>query len=122
MRKQVIKILNCILLITLLLSFTSKVNAGIIDTAENFISLGEGGSTFNTDVPTQGFMDIAGLLMGIGIFVAVAVGIILGIKFMLSTAEGKAEIKNLIAPFLIGTGIIVGALAIWKIAIEIMQF
>ena len=46
---------------------------------------------------------------------------ILGMKFMLSTAEGKAEIKQLLTPYIVGVVIVVGALLIWKLAINIFD-
>ena len=118
----------CIMLIVLIfiISFTNCIYAStnntITEIGNDWIKLGErNDAVFNQNTSVEGFLEIAGLLKGIGIFVAVGVGIILGIKFMLSTAEGKAEIKKLLTPYIVGIIIVVGALLIWKIAIGILD-
>ena len=40
---------------------------------------------------------------------------ILGIKFMIGSAEEKAQIKDALIPFVIGCIVIFGAFGIWKI-------
>lgn len=124
MNKKKVTIIFVILI--LIMSFTNCIYASsdktITEQGKEWIGIGERkGAIFNTTPATGRFQEIAGLLMGIGIFIAVGVGIILGMKFMLSTAEGKAEISKLLAPYVIGIIIIVGALTIWKIAIEILD-
>ena len=57
----------------------------------------------------------------IGVFVAVIVGGILGIKLMTSSAEGKAEAKTLLVPYVAGCIAVFGAFGIWKLAITILQ-
>lgn len=124
MKTKKVKIILIILI--LLISFTNCIYASsdktITQQGKDFLDSGKGGkAVFNTNPVTTGFQDIAGLLVGIGIFIAVAVGIILGMKFMFSTAEGKAEISKLLTPYIVGIVIVVGALTIWKAAIEILD-
>lgn len=117
---RVKKVLTIVLIIIFLLS-CNPVHA-IADQAEGFVELGESSEqVFETDVATDGFEDLAGLLLGIGIFVAVAVGIVLGIKFMFSAPEARAEVSKLMIPYVVGTVIVVGALTIWKVAIELLS-
>lgn len=118
---KVKKILTILLIIIFLLS-CNPVHA-ITEQAQDFVNLGEGAdTTFNTTPAKDGFEDLAGLLLGIGIFVAVAVGIVLGIKFMFSAPEARAEVSKLMVPYIVGTVIVVGALTIWKVAIELLSF
>ena len=49
---------------------------------------------------------------------SVIVGIALGIIYMMSSAVNKAEVKEKLIPFLIGSFVIFGAFGIWKIAIN----
>ena len=94
-------------------------NYSIVDTGKEWIKTGESeNDTFNPKTTNNNLQELSGLLMGIGIFIAVAVGIILGMKFMFSTAEGKAEVSKLLVPYIVGVVVVVGALAIWKLAIE----
>lgn len=121
------KVIVMIALLLLIVSISSNIYASdktIWEMGKEWLDTGKQNNStvsFNSDVPKQGFLDIAGILMGIGIFIAVGVGIILGIKFMFSTAEGKAEISKLLVPYLIGIAIVIGALTIWKIAINILD-
>ena len=61
------------------------------------------------------------ILMPLGVAITVIVGGILGIKFMIASAEDKAKIKELLVPYVIGCIVIYGALGIWKITIEVMD-
>lgn len=64
---------------------------------------------------------IYNLLFGIGVVLTVIVGGVLGIKFMIASAEEKAEVKKAMIPYVIGCAVIYGAFAIWKIAVNILQ-
>lgn len=61
------------------------------------------------------------IMLTIGIFVAVIIGGILGIKFMVSGLEEKAEVKKMLLIYLIGCIVIFGGFAIWKLVVDIMQ-
>lgn len=62
------------------------------------------------------------LLLGIGIIVAVIVGSILGIKYMVGSAEEKAEYKETLIVYLIGCIVVFGAFGIWKIVVNIFNW
>lgn len=68
-----------------------------------------------------GFNDLAGILWGSGIFIVLVCGVILGIKYMFSSVEEKASIKESIRPYIIGAAIILGALSIWKFLVEFLD-
>lgn len=60
------------------------------------------------------------LLLGIGIVVAVIVGTLLGIKYMIGSVEEKAEYKETLFAYLISCVVVFGAFGIWRIAILII--
>lgn len=60
-------------------------------------------------------------LMSLGSIIAVGIGGALGIKFMTSSAEDKAKVKESMIPYVIGCAVIFGALAIWKISMMIFS-
>lgn len=64
---------------------------------------------------------IYGILLAIGTVLTVIVGVILGIKFMVSSAEDKAHIKEMMIPYVIGCVIIFGAFGIWAFAVEVLN-
>lgn len=61
------------------------------------------------------------IMLTVGIFVAVIVGGILGIKFMVSGLEEKADIKKMLLIYLVGCIVVFGGFGIWKIIVDIMQ-
>ena len=61
------------------------------------------------------------LLMAIGIVVMILVGTIIGIQFMVASAEDKAKLKETLIPYVIGCAVIFGAFTIWSIAVNILQ-
>ena len=60
-------------------------------------------------------------LLAVGIIITVIWGGFLGIKFMLASAEDKADIKQALIPYAIGCAVIYGAFGIWKIVITVLD-
>lgn len=61
------------------------------------------------------------LLMAVGIVVMFLVGTIIGIQFMIASAEDKAKVKEALIPYIVGCMVIFGAFSIWSIAVNIGQ-
>lgn len=61
------------------------------------------------------------IFLSIGTVIAVIVGAILGVQFMLASVEGKAEIKKMLVAYAVGCGVVFGAFGIWKIVVTILQ-
>ena len=95
---------------------------GIMQGANSFISSGE---TSSEKMSQTGIIDLSNnmynILLVIGIVVAVIIGTILGIKFITTGADGKAEVKNALVPYFIGCVVVFGAFTIWKIVVDILQ-
>lgn len=49
------------------------------------------------------------------------VGIIIGIQFMVASAEDKAKVKETLVPYIVGCIVIFGAFTIWSIAVNLGQ-
>ncbi len=60
-------------------------------------------------------------LLIIGIILSVFVGGYLGIKYMVSSVEEKAEIKKTMMPFIAGCAVIFGAYSIWRIVVALFD-
>ncbi len=112
------------------------VNAGIWDDVfkqgENFI---QQGSKKEIDLPNneighENVIDPGAVrsastrifhsLIGIGVVLTVIIGAILGIKFMVSSVEEKAKVKEVMIPYVCGCVVIYGAFIIWKIVTDIL--
>ena len=61
------------------------------------------------------------LLMAIGIIVMFIVGTVIGIQYMVASAEDKAKVKEALVPYIVGCFVIFGAFTIWSIAVNIGQ-
>ena len=61
------------------------------------------------------------VLFAIGVALSVIIGGILGIKFMMSSAEDKAKVKEIMIPYIVGCIVIFGAFGIWKATVEILS-
>lgn len=57
-------------------------------------------------------------LLAIGIMVAIIVAMILGIQFMVASADEKAKVKEALIPFLVGCIVVFGAFTIWKVVVN----
>ncbi|MCL2383128.1 MAG: pilin [Oscillospiraceae bacterium] len=55
----------------------------------------------------------------IGLFIAIGVATVLGIQFVIGSAEEKAKIKESLIPFVIGCIVVFGSFGIWRIFIEV---
>lgn len=95
----------------------------MISDAGSFVSKGD--QTAVATIETDGLKDLSGrlynILLEIGIGAAVLIGIILGIKFLLSGVEEKAQVKKMIWVYSIGCIVTFGAFGIWKIVVTILQ-
>lgn len=121
-RKTILNILILVLICTML---PVKSNAGTIDDimggAKNFLTQGTGAQevTINSDSIKSASDTIYNILLGVGILIALVVGAILGIHFMMASAEDKAKVKEALIPYIIGCIVIFGAFGIWKIAVTL---
>ena len=90
----------------------------VISDSDSFVNLGTDEKVTTSNL--QAFSrNIYNILLTLGIAVAVISGII--IKYMLGTAEEKADIKGLLIPYIVGCVIIFGSFAIWKLVVTILQ-
>ena len=80
-----------------------------------------GGSVISDKEIKEANSDIFNILLSVGIVLAVLVGGVLGVKFMIASAEDKAKIKEAMIPYVLGCIVIFGAFGIWKLAITILN-
>ncbi len=124
MKNKLTKNLFIVVLITLILCafLPNRIYAidEIIVSGNNFIETGkEQNSPIDEDALKNTSSDIYNILFTIGIVVAFAIGMIIGIQFIIGSVDEKAKIKETLVPYIIGVFIIFSAFGIWKIAISI---
>ena len=100
-----------------------KTNWGdIFTTGDDFIKKGsEVQKTIDEEQLRTDASSIFKILSTIGVILSVIIGGILGIKFMMASAEDKAQIKEMLIPYVVGCVVIYGAVTIWMIVVKIME-
>ena len=63
---------------------------------------------------------VINILTVIGVFVLVAVTIIMGIKYMFATPDVAAKLKQQLIGLVVSAVVVLGATAIWKIAYNVL--
>ncbi len=116
-------ILMSIIFTIFVLFATISYGASITDIfqgADNFISGADSNVGFDQEVVQDSFATIYEILSIVGVVIVVLVGAILGIKFMISSLEERAEIKKLLITYVVGSVVIFGAFNIWKLVVDIL--
>ena len=92
----------------------------IIKSADDFLADGD-----ETKISTENMQTISNMvynvLLTIGVIAAFIVGAILGIKFITSGLEGRADVKQMLVPYIIGLVVLFGAFTIWKVVLTVLQ-
>ena len=89
--------------------------------ADKFIEDGSNDKIDDLSNFQKQFGDIYNIVLQIGVGLAVIVGIVLGVKFILSSVEGKAEVKKMLITYVVSCVVIFGSFGIWKIVVTILQ-
>ena len=97
----------------------------LFEHGDNFLEKGKNSSqdsnSSNDGAVKNIVNDIYNILFPLGVVVTVIIGGVLGIKFMLASAEEKAKIKESMVPYIVGCIVIYGAFGIWKICIQLFS-
>ena len=117
MKKQV-KILSIALIVlTILLAISNVVLA--TDIPGKIDQIAQGNSSADTTKVVNLGATIVTIMQTVGIVVAVVVLLILGIKYMMGSAEEKAEYKKTMIPYLVGAILIFASTTIVNVVYNI---
>ena len=112
-KNAIVKTFCIILMVCMFLSIANTVFAELTPgQLKGEADLGDGQDLVNT---------IIGWLTGIGMAVSVIVLLVLGIKYMIGSAEEKAEYKKTMIPYLVGAVLVFGASAIAQVVYSIAK-
>lgn len=109
--------------------FTCKVYANegdlssgtILQEGRNFIKNGNDQTPIKWDEIKKNILPIAHILVAIATIVFVVVGMIMGIKYMISGADERADIKQKLIWLIIAMVVVYGATGIYNLVVDIMQ-
>lgn len=108
--KKLTKMISILMIIMILISVGTTVFATV--TGVNSPSTMTGADVGGTDTIENMGNQIITILTIIGVIASVIVLIVLGIKYMMGSAEEKAEYKKTMMPYIIGAGLVFAASSI----------
>lgn len=119
MKKYIFRIFMIFIFIMIVINITNICNASALgDTlsgGKDFIQSGQNGNvSINQDSLKETSSSVYNTLLMISFIVVAIIGISLGIKFMMSGVEEKADVKKSLVTFFIGCIVVYGAFGIWK--------
>lgn len=118
--KMIISLLTIIFIISVFCSPSSQAIGDMMSDGKAFLSKGNSvESTINTTALKSTSDYIYNTLLAIAIIVAVIVAMVLGIQFMIASADEKAKVKEALMPFVAGCIVVFGSFTIWKVAVNI---
>lgn len=122
--KIFIKVIVLLLIVNLIFLPTANATTidNILESGENFLEAGDPvGNTINEQALQETSSFLFKTLLVIAICISVIIGAILGIQFILGSAEGKAKVSEALVPYVVGCAIVFGAFTIWSIIVNIGQ-
>lgn len=126
MNKKILKVFVLFIFIIFIINNTityASTLGDVISGGKDFISAGsdEYDNTIDTEKLSETSDTIYNILLMISFVVVAVVGISLGIKFMMSGVEEKADVKKSLVGFFIGCIVVYGAFGIWKVMVNFLN-
>ena len=110
------KIISVCMLIMMVISTISTVTMAI--TPPSQITASGADNSIKTDTIDKAGKNIISILQAVGVVLSVVVLIVIGIKYMLGSAEQKAEYKKTLMPYIIGAALIFAASMFAQVAYD----
>lgn len=116
--KKLVKILPILMTVLMILMTVSPVLATTTNKTIAGVNI-DVGQTKNTDNVTAIGNTVLSIIRVVGTVIAVGVLMVIGIKYMMGSAEEKAEYKKTMLPYLIGAVILFAAVNIAGYVVEL---
>lgn len=110
-------------LILIILLQSSVFALNIFSVGKDFINKGtSAGQIMEETIQNENIIvPLFNLILGVGTIVAIVVGIVIAVKIMSGGVDAKAEVKQMLTPYIISVVVLVSAWTIWKIALNLLQ-
>lgn len=118
--KKMSKIMFIVLMAMILVTITTTVMAADSTTTITPSSIDGTSGVDVGNISTLG-NSVVKILTTVGVVASVIVLVVLGIKYMMGSAEEKAEYKKTLMPYVIGAGLVFAASGIANIVYTFMQ-
>jgi len=120
MKSILTKILLLVLLITMInIPNTTYAMDDVISQGDSFLEARDDTSPIDEDALKYTSDSVYNILFTIAVVLAVAIGMIIGIQFMMGSVEEQAKVKETLVPYVIGVFIVFASFTIWKIVVNI---
>ncbi len=100
--------------------YASTLFGNIQSSAENFLQTGKNNQKIDASTAKTKILPIANMLVGIATVVFLIVGGIMGVQYMISGANERAQLKQKLIWFVISVVVVYGSAGIFNIAVSIM--
>lgn len=118
--KLIISFIAIVLLASIFYTPTSHAIGDIMGEGKGFLEASNGENGVIDQKALKGASDsIYNTLLAMAIIIAVIVAMVLGIQFMVASADEKAKVKEALMPFIIGCIVVFGSFTIWKVFVNI---
>ena len=118
--KKSLKIVSILLLVAMMLvMFTGIVNAAGASDVLN--DLQKPADNVNSTEITNLGKNIVAIVQVVGVVIAVVVILVIGIKYLIGSAEEKAEYKKTMIPFVVGAIVVIAAPTLTKGIFTLIQ-
>lgn len=113
--KKTVKIISTILLAIMLVATVAGTVMAAPDIDKVIGDVEKGGNVKDTSKITTIGGNIVNIIQVVGIVIAIIILLIIGIKYLTASAEGKAEYKKTMIPYLVGAGLVFAGTSIVKV-------
>ena len=113
--KKNVKIISTILSAIMLVATIAGTVMAAPDINEVIDKVETSGTVNNTSQITIVGANIVNIIQVVGIVIAIVILLIIGIKYLTASAEGKAEYKKTMIPYLVGAGLVFAGTSIVKV-------
>ena len=113
-------ICSLLFIMILLLVSSSYALSDFMEDGKTFLQSGDDiDDTIGVPALQETSNTIYNTLLAIAIMVAIVVAMVLGIQFIVASADEKAKVKEALMPYVIGCFIVFGSFTIWKMVVNI---
>lgn len=118
--KKILVLILLVVLVNILVPLKVNAVSDMFQAADDFLSKGRSPTTVIDEAKVKTTSNtIYKWLMTIAICVAVIIGAVLGVQFVMSSVEGKAKIQEALVPYIIGCMVVFGSFFIWKTLVNV---
>ncbi len=116
--KTIQKVLTVLVLVAITVSMVSPVVLAAEDVTPKDITRAGADDSITTGTIDKAGKNVVSILQAVGVVLSVVMLIVIGIKYMMGSAEEKAEYKKTLMPYVIGAALIFAASVFAQVAYD----